>query len=262
MFIFFVLLGLRLVHSWFPTEYPQYCFQNTSTNEIPSLTTAQMAKVSRLKQVQVMIRHGARTPYGNNSCWTNYDVQWNNCNVTELMLPSNSYISQGRSSPWLFRKLYDGSPNELGGNCLTGQLIGQGYEQHRANGEFLFQQYLNNQNPLLNLFPTNQWDLLNSSSEVYLRSDDLQRTLMSGQTLMSAFFNVSGESEIPWHTGDYDLDQIYPNQDICPYLNTIASAAHASSEFQTENTSSVVLTLDTQLNAILGEGWCLSFDAH
>eukprot|EP01034_Spumella_vulgaris_P040729 gene40729-50390_t len=93
------------------------------------------------------------------------------------MIPSNSYTSESRAAPWLFRKLYDGSPNELGGDCLTGQLLGEGYVQHIANGNYLFDQYLNQANPALNLFPTNRWDLLNSSSEIYLRSDDLERTL-------------------------------------------------------------------------------------
>eukprot|EP01034_Spumella_vulgaris_P040265 gene40265-49792_t len=141
------------------------------------------------------------------------------------MIPSNSYSTQSRAAPWLFRKLYDGSPNELGGDCLTGQLLGEGY--------------------------------------IYLRSDDIQRTLMSGQTLMSAFFNVSGEVEVPWHTGDYNLDQIYPNTGVCPGLNTLGAALYASEEFVAENTSARVVNLNNQLDTIFGAGlwsWPQSLD--
>lgn len=175
-------------YGWFPSTYPQYCSKNVESKEIPALSADELALVTELKQVQVMIRHGARTPYGLFSCWKDYDVIWNNCNVTELMMESPSYSSQQRPASWLFRKLYDGSANYLGGNCLTGQLLLEGYQQEEHNGVMLYNAYIDGALPL---FATNKWEDVYSSTGIYLRSDDEQRTLMSGQILMHTLFNVS-----------------------------------------------------------------------
>eukprot|EP01042_Synura_sphagnicola_P029618 gene29618-38194_t len=129
----FVVVLVGFVHAWSPSYYPQYCLKDVNERKIPPLTAAQQAKVASLEQVQVLIRHGARTPYMKYPCWEDYSVTWNNCNVTELMLASPSYTDPNRLSPWLFRKLYDGSPDALGGNCYTGQLISEGYNQEIAN---------------------------------------------------------------------------------------------------------------------------------
>lgn len=193
MMIFIATLVLLFVETeaWFPSYYPQYCTKDLSKRKIPPLTASQLALVNELEQVQVIVRHGARTPYAKFSCWKDYDVTWNNCNVTELMLASPSMTDESRPAPWLFRKLYDGSPNFLGGNCFTGQLLSDGYTQEEAVGSSLLEAYLQNSNPALNLFNTSVWTDIDTDEEVYLRSDDEQRTLMSGQILMHTFFNVS-----------------------------------------------------------------------
>ena len=183
-----VVLFTTLVHGWLPSSPPDYCSKNIASKSIPPLTANELAQVVELKQVQVMIRHGARTPYGLFPCWKDYDVSWNDCNVTELMIESPSMTSPKRPASWLFRKLYDGSATYLGGNCLTGQLISEGYQQEMINGEVLYDAYIEGALPL---FPTNQWEELNTTTEIYLRSDDEQRTLMSGQILLHTFFNVS-----------------------------------------------------------------------
>lgn len=189
-FLGLLLLSTSLcVYSWFPPTYPAYCAKNMSTRAIPELAASQKQQVGSLAQVQAIIRHGARTPYMLYPCWNNYSVVWNNCNVTDLMLASPSYNSQSRPAPWLFRKLYDGSANFLGGNCLTGQLILEGYQQEQTLGTLLYSAYLDNPDGL-NLFPTNQWEEIDTANEVYLRSDDEERTLMSGQVMLHGMFNV------------------------------------------------------------------------
>eukprot|EP00600_Ochromonadales_sp_CCMP1393_P004116 CAMPEP_0174993948 /NCGR_PEP_ID=MMETSP0004_2-20121128/23356_1 /TAXON_ID=420556 /ORGANISM="Ochromonas sp., Strain CCMP1393" /LENGTH=625 /DNA_ID=CAMNT_0016248115 /DNA_START=39 /DNA_END=1916 /DNA_ORIENTATION=- len=223
---------------------------------IPPLTSDELTQVTEMKQLQVMIRHGARTPYALYSCWNNYNVTWNNCNVTELMLASPSYNSENRPATWLFRKLYDGSPNYLGGNCLTGQLLLEGYQQEEANGDILYQAYLNpiSTPAAMRLFDTDDWEALNEGYTMYLRSDDEQRTLMSGQILLHNMFNVSDESIVTWHTGDYNLDQIRPNTLVCPRLNNIESTAYSTSEWVSENTSTTMNQLTSNLTALWGEG--------
>eukprot|EP01038_Epipyxis_sp_PR26KG_P010653 gene10653-14307_t len=249
--VFILLTYATLVASWFPNYYPAYCSKDMSQRQIIPLSTSQQSLVNELKQVQVIVRHGARTPYALFSCWANYTVTWTNCNVTELMIPSPSYNLPTRPAKWLFRKIYDGSPNELGGNCYTGQLLLEGYEQEEANGQILFQAYLNSSLPL-RLFDTNVWTELNTGSQMYLRSDDEQRTLESGQILLHTMFNITEEVIVLWHTGDYDLDQIYPNSGVCPRLNQLQDIAYSSSEFIAINNSAYINNLTNNLTVIFG----------
>lgn len=186
-----LFLQISGIYAWFPSSYPEYCTKDLTQREIPPLTNEQLTRVNKLEQVQIVVRHGARTPYEKYQCWADYSVTWNDCNVTELMLESPNMYSQSRPASWLFRKLYDGSPNYLGGNCYTGQLLSEGYEQENQVGLYLNQAYLNNSNANLNLFDTDVWMDIDTNDMIYLRSDDEQRTLMSGQILLHGMFNVS-----------------------------------------------------------------------
>jgi len=78
-----LLCLLHLSICWSPAEYPPYCSKNMTEREIPPLNTTNSNL--ELKQLQVLIRHGARTPYAYFYCWEDYAVTWN-CNVTELMV--------------------------------------------------------------------------------------------------------------------------------------------------------------------------------
>jgi hypothetical protein len=193
-----ILLCAQLSLGWLPSTPPEYCSKDIGAKSIPPLSTDELAQVRELKQVQVMIRHGARTPYGLFTCWKNYDVSWNNCNVTELMIESPSMTASTKPGQWLYRKLYDGSLNYLGGNCYTGQLLSEGYQQELTNGGVLYDAYIDGAFPL---FPTNDWEQLNSTTDIYLRSDDEQRTLMSGQILLRTFLNVITKCAPPKDNG-------------------------------------------------------------
>ena len=57
------------------------------------------------------------------------------------------YDSAAMPEPLLFRKVYDAFTNELGGdNCMTGQLLKEGYRQETENGNILKSAYINNPN--------------------------------------------------------------------------------------------------------------------
>lgn len=186
-----LLLLFTAIEAYLPPqdELSTLCNHDYYTSRaIPPLTTAQRARVQSLQQVQVIIRHGARTPWIPYPCWKDYDIIWNDCNVTELMVESPSLYDPNRPSPALFRKIYDASPTYLKGNCFTGQLLPEGYQQQQANGRTLQSAYLEGDLPL---FPTKHWHAIDHEELVYLRSDDEQRTLMSGQILVQHLFNVS-----------------------------------------------------------------------
>lgn len=187
------------------------------------------------------------------------------------MIPSPSYTVPYPPTQWLFRKLYDGSPNLLGGNCLTGQLLSQGYYQEYTMGEIAKKKYIGRTDATtgdFKLFDTPFWTELNTE-KIYFRSDDVERTLLSGQSLLSGMFKANNDSAvvfeakdpiIEWHTGDYVLDQIYPNSIVCPALNALEAAAIESVAYQRWHDSSSSKILMNTANAIFGEGmW--SWDA-
>jgi 2-phosphoxylose phosphatase len=230
-------------------EIPDYCSKDMSTRDIPPLPEEEQDGGNMiLQQVQVLIRHGARTPYAAHTCWRDYDIKWNNCNVSEIMeFSPSTFISD--QTYWRFRLLYDAYPNELGGNCLTGQLVSEGYDQEVRNGELLKAAYIGSGHH--KLFNTSVWEDLNHKT-IYLRSDDEQRTLMSGQILIHSMFDLQKTEVVNWHTGDYILDTLSPNSFLCPALTSIATAAESSLEYQQTLASDRVKSLQNSLDQILG----------
>lgn len=252
-FGFFVkLLMIAAALSWKPAKIPDYCSRDKHfRHKIPQLSEAENQRVGLLKQVQVMLRHGARTPYSQFSCWEDYDIPWNNCNVTQL-----SYVSstvKEKKHPLLFRKLYDGSENLLGGNCLTGQLIPEGLAQEQENGRILAAAYLHGPENK-RLFPSSEWSTIDPSA-LYFRADDdsSARVIMSGEVALGTMFNFTKDTVIDIHTGDYSLDQIYPNAKVCPRMDVVRATAYASDEWLAYNSSSQAKELTRNLTMLFGE---------
>ena len=56
----FVLVLFLFTEAYIPTSYPPYCSKGdlTKLRAIPQLSQQDAVKVSKLKQVQVLIRHG------------------------------------------------------------------------------------------------------------------------------------------------------------------------------------------------------------
>ncbi len=63
--------------------------------------------------------------------------------------------------------------------------------------------------------------------------------------------------------GDYGMDQLYPNNDVCPKLDVIQESAYTSPDWIAKNTSSEMFKLNSDLDNILGKGqwsWNYVFD--
>ena len=90
---------------------------------------------------------------------------------------------------------------------------------------------------------------------MYFRSDDEQRTLMSGQSLVHSLFDIHIQEIIDWHTGDYLLDTLYPNSRVCPRLDNISSEAFASEGYLSSPMQLNKQKLERDLNIIFGEGY-------
>lgn len=246
---------------------------------------------TRLVHVTAIIRHGARTPWsGEQTCWNGFwnetkDTSRWDCDLTTVMAPPdpNTVLYQEgiTKKDWLpddafflFEKIFDalntGEPgaltNELNGTCEKGQMLLQGYEQEILNGRFMRDAYGHesmdyNHDERMRLFDLGfqssndknkggrpPWD----ADYLYLRADDDQRTVMSGQVLLrglfeeevvAAFQRDGTYPNIVLHTADRNQDVLDANVNVCPRLAELQSAALQSQEYQRFNNSDQMQSL-------------------
>ena len=146
-----------------------YCNTDFGTGRIPALPEG-----ATLRQVHVLIRHGARAPSDNKPAWANDTAEFE-CNATGLFghvgSPDRAVLRRGAL---LFRKRY--VRNRLPGTCATGQLVQPGWQMEHASGAHLKERYSS-------LLPTTLD--ADGQSTFYLRSDDSERTLQSAAALFS-----------------------------------------------------------------------------
>ena len=146
-----------------------YCNTDFSTGRVPALPEG-----ATLRQVHVLIRHGARAPSDNKPAWANDTAEFE-CNATGLFghvgSPDRTVLRRGAV---LFRKRY--VRNRLPGTCATGQLVQPGWQMEHASGAHLKERYSS-------LLPTTLDG--DGQSTFYLRSDDSERTLQSAAALFS-----------------------------------------------------------------------------
>eukprot|EP01104_Vermistella_antarctica_P004761 TRINITY_DN1518_c0_g1_i5.p1 TRINITY_DN1518_c0_g1~~TRINITY_DN1518_c0_g1_i5.p1 ORF type:complete len:434 (+),score=83.09 TRINITY_DN1518_c0_g1_i5:329-1630(+) len=182
--------------------------------------------------VVVYMRHGDRTVGGLPQCWAGDDVVWN-CQLTYLSMPNNNQSQFTVETPRLFRRTFMEGRNEFKGNCMTGQLTSQGYEQHVGNGEMLRANYIESTSFLPDSF---------EASSFHLRADNSDRTIQSAQALITGLYppqmNASGLTEIiDIHTADETYDDINPSSILCPGLSYLAADQLASDLYKKFNST-------------------------
>lgn len=265
--------------SWYQRykTYPPYCStpEEMATRKIPPLRTDDPhLGETRIVHVTAVLRHGARTPWSSsqecwNGFWTTDETAIWNCDLTTILAPpapnrvkeeEKDYTNFGINLMFLYEKRFDaledpedGLTNELNGTCQVGQLLLQGYEQEIANGKMLRDAYVyDDRKPyghdermrLLDISMNEYvpWDVFH----LRYRSDDDQRTLMSGQVVLRGLFGPEVKQTydktgqypvIPVHTADRDRDILDANPSVCPLLNSVQSQIMQSNEYQQFNNS-------------------------
>jgi len=264
-------------------SYPKYCSTPEEMNArlIPNLRDKDpLIGETRLVHVTAVIRHGARTPWSSNEqCWKGYwDVskdtsRWD-CDLTTVMAPPDPNVvveeEEGEKNSallllpddafFLYEKVYDALNtsdrgalrNELNGTCQVGQMLLQGYEQQIMNGKNLRQAYGYHDNEYthderMRLFDlTSVYSATDELNQLYLRADDDQRTVMSGQVLLRGLFDDEIKRKFKMdgtypnlmlHIADRDRDVLGANSMTCPRLKELEDMAKKSIEYQTFNNS-------------------------
>jgi len=229
-----VLTSIVIVTSAATKIDRSYCNTAMNTGIIPPLPIA-----ATLVQVHVLHRHGSRTKGGvdQQEAWLGESKVMYNC-TSELLEGPDATVSP--SGAVLFNKVYEPGRNELNGNCMTGQLVADGLLMCQASGRNLAKAYKN-------FLPSTPLD----PADFYLRSDDVPRTLASGQGLFAAMY-PDHEAVVPWHTMDVgsDAETMVPNPKVCPSL--IDAASRALTHFEaSEHYQHVSIPLASELSTAL-----------
>jgi hypothetical protein len=236
--------------------YPEYCStpEEMQRRGIPPLRDDDGLGETRLVHVTSVIRHGARTPWASDiDCWEGYWTDpetgvWD-CNLTTFLAPPLREVGV-ENVYFLFEKQYNAlqSPlkNELNGTCQVGQLLLRGFQQELQNGNHLRTAYAYDGT---NMDHNVRMRLLDTSGaatspfqQLYYRSDDDQRTIMSGQVLLRGLFEKEFQEHaktntthmiIPLHTADRQVDILTGGEDsTCPRLQELQQEAEDSKEYK------------------------------
>jgi Histidine phosphatase superfamily (branch 2) len=180
--------------------YPEYCStpEQMQRRAIPPLQENTHVGETRLVHVTSIIRHGARVVDERLKCWKGYlhnaeAFDWD-CNLTAILtLP---LAAGSDDATFLLEKKYDASPskNDLKGTCRYGHLVLRGAQQELQNGEHLRDAYTYNgsisnehEDPRLRLFDMNN-DHPPPYQQIHVRSNGIQRTIMSVQLVLKGLF--------------------------------------------------------------------------
>eukprot|EP01114_Cavostelium_apophysatum_P014173 TRINITY_DN3607_c0_g1_i2.p2 TRINITY_DN3607_c0_g1~~TRINITY_DN3607_c0_g1_i2.p2 ORF type:complete len:160 (-),score=3.59 TRINITY_DN3607_c0_g1_i2:20-499(-) len=92
--------------------------------QAPGIIPSENTDGLELQLLQILVRHGDRTPE-----WTMpIEVEWN-CTLNWLNLPSNDFVDSMAAPKRLYRKTYLPNREILPGDCMYGQLTEKGLQQ-------------------------------------------------------------------------------------------------------------------------------------
>ncbi|KAL2081398.1 hypothetical protein ACEWY4_023251 [Coilia grayii] len=173
-----------------------------------------------LKLVQVLFRHGARTPL--KSIPDILEAQW----VPKLLaVPTHTHIDYvvtdlqgGPRPPAPVEDSY--RTNTLSGGTYPGQLTTVGMQQLYDLGMRLRARYIQ-EVPFL----TPSY----SPAEVYIRSTNIVRTIESAKCLVAGLFQQKQTGVVPILTSEAETEILYPNYHNCKLLRALSGHRWAES---------------------------------
>ena len=177
--------------------------------------------VNNMKPIfmQVLIRHGARTPM---NTYTPKSVRgyWQ-CDSDDAIAPRmhGAQISDYRR----FKHVLDPRLVSYLPNCREGDLLIEGMHQHLRLGK-LYQNYTETIGLFDNVVPKNE--------ELNVRCTDIERTLRSAQSFLHGFAEPQEPNEIiDIYRGSDFLEVLRPNADFCQDMKNSSEVFYASEEY-------------------------------
>ncbi|KAL0963431.1 hypothetical protein UPYG_G00306340 [Umbra pygmaea] len=194
--------------------------QQTHTDSGTAPASVESPSPYELKLVQVLFRHGARTPL--KSIPDIMEVQW----VPNLLEPPactqiNYVVTDLEGGPRPSSPVEDSyRANTLTGGTYPGQLTTVGMQQLYELGERLRKRYIQDTAFLKPSF---------SPKEVYVRSTNIVRTIESAKCLVAGLFQQSQKDIVPIVTAKAVSEILYPNYHGCRLLRLLGSHRWAES---------------------------------
>ncbi|OHT04311.1 histidine acid phosphatase [Tritrichomonas foetus] len=162
----------------------------------------------KLRFLQLMIRHGARSPL---SAWLPQTARgyWL-CDSDDSLAPRMhaAPIEHYRR----FKQVFDQRLIDYLPNCRSGDLLVSGMDQHDRLGA-LYHKYLFETHGLFSSLPVDP-------NETYFRCTDIERTFRSAEGFLHGVFPPQGPNEImDIETDTSDLSILRPSESFCKDLN-------------------------------------------
>lgn len=212
-------------------NYPlPYCSANSSVSpvleswlESGRKTEHHRANGYRLRQVQIVFRHGDRTPVAG---FPNDETLWL-CNLDSLdNVGIGSYSQSVDLDGLIFRQLQLFGRNVLRGNCSLGELTTIGHVQHNIIGANFRKLYVD----YYGFMPSTY-----TAGTLFARNNNIPRCYESMQSELQGLYPVEtrGDSTmaIPVFTMDPQNEDMSPNFANCPALLAQVAAQQQSPEW-------------------------------
>ncbi|CAK0886685.1 unnamed protein product [Prorocentrum cordatum] len=221
-----------------------YCHERKDWGKLP----ARPENASQLLQVQVFIRHGARTQCSTKpACWAAED-QDTGSYTCDLSFMENTVLgvdgAGGPAGPF-FRTVYLPGRNALpgGGNCMVGQLVKSGFDMEVQNGQRLREAYVDREGFLPVALADVDPEVF--MKDFFLRSTDVPRTRQSGMALFTGIYGDVDTGRMPHitlNTMDFANENMLVSN-ACPEAAQLAQRRY----FETLENEEEILNLCRQL---------------
>jgi acid phosphatase len=182
--------------------------------EFPPLSPAP-PQVGNLKLLQVLVRHGARTPVV--GLCPKDDAIWTCDTMTNAEKPSKAPGKGLYIKSWIPKRQF------YPGNCGRGVLTEVGYDQHIRNGQYFRKTYGG--------FLPDRVNRETFESKFYVRSTNVPRTILSAESLLTGLYPPEKRDEefnIYINTIDETNENLFENQLICPKVGVYSDAFRKS----------------------------------
>lgn len=172
----------------------------------------------KLKLVQVVFRHGARTPLSK-LYWPELVDKWDVCEQLYTPIPVQVVDEDGNGERPVNSHDAEQVATVFAGGCSRGQLTREGQQQARSFGRWLRQRYMMD----LKFLPEEYRE-----DAVYGRTTNYSRTVATLQGVLTGLYPTGTDAPITVRTTE-EMDEIlFGNPDGCRRLKSIIKAAAAA----------------------------------
>ncbi|KAJ1861262.1 hypothetical protein LPJ57_006548 [Coemansia sp. RSA 486] len=255
------------VSTTYNTDIASYNFDDSAFNycqaNYPSSSSYNSVANATLEFIQMVVRHGDRTPV---LVVPGQDVTWNCNNYSENIYLKSSTTSSVSSSALVNQKVeipafngkYGYSNQLWKGTCNVGQLTDTGKSQHETLGSQLRSIYVDK----LGFLP--YW--LNNTNQVYVRTTDFWRTKNSAESLLGGLWpyrGITAEMAVPMYTYPAEIETMDANNDACPATESTWIKIISDSNYQKffQGQSALMSKLAGILN-VSGSTWTMVWDGY